>query len=207
MEHTDRSQIFDHLGLVAGMFDELGMGDVVDNATPHNPAMRDLTVGEAVKAMVLNGLGCANHARYLVPRFFENKPTSRLLAPRVPPTQLHDDARGRALETLYADGVTELDSLMAATAAKRLGVAATFAHLDTTRLHGDGRYHSAAEPDAEVMHLTRGSSRDHRPDLNHVLLELIVEQQAGMPVRMQPLRGHTRDGTTVGHVVKESMTP
>jgi hypothetical protein len=28
-----RSQVLDHLGLVAGMFDELGMGDVIDQAT------------------------------------------------------------------------------------------------------------------------------------------------------------------------------
>jgi transposase len=207
MEHTYRSQIFDHLGLVAGMFDERGMGDVVDNAPQHNPAMRDLTVGEAVKAMVLNGLGCAHHARYLVPRFFENNPTSCLIAPRVTPTPRHDAARGRALETLYADGVTELSSLIAATAATRLGLAATFAHLDTTSLHVDGRYNSAAEPDAEVMHITRGYSRDQRPDLNHVMLELSVEHQAGMPVLMQPLSGHTRDGKTFGHVVQAPMTP
>jgi transposase len=206
MEHTYRSQILDHLGLVAGMFDELGIGDVVDKATQQNPEMRDLTVGEAVKAMVLNGLGFANHALYLVPRFFENKPTSRLIAPRVTPTQLNDDALGRALDTLYAYGVTELYSLIAATAAKRLGLAATFAHLDTTSLHVDGRYNSAAEPDAEVIHITRGYSRDHRPDLNQVMLELIVEHQAGIPVLMQPLSGNTSDGKTFGHVVKEYMT-
>jgi len=51
------SQVLDHLGLVAGMFDELGIGDTLDQATQQNPEMRDLTVGEAVKAMVLNGLG------------------------------------------------------------------------------------------------------------------------------------------------------
>jgi Domain of unknown function (DUF4277) len=50
-----RSQVLDHLGLVAGRFDALGMGDVLDHATHQNPELRDLTVGEAVKAMVLNG--------------------------------------------------------------------------------------------------------------------------------------------------------
>jgi transposase len=72
------SLALDHLGLVAGMFDELGIGDVLDQATRQNPEMRDLTLGEAVKAMVLNGLGFINQALYLVPRFFQNKPTSRL---------------------------------------------------------------------------------------------------------------------------------
>jgi hypothetical protein len=74
------------------MFDALGLGDVLDQATQQNPAMRDLTVGEAVKAMGLNGLGLINQARSLVPRFFHNQPTSRLIAPRVAPAQLHDDA-------------------------------------------------------------------------------------------------------------------
>ena len=57
------------------MFDELGIGDVIDQATQQDPQMRDLTAGEAVKAMVLNGLGFANRALYLVPQFFQNKPT------------------------------------------------------------------------------------------------------------------------------------
>ena len=95
------SQVLDHLGLIAGMFDELSIGDVLDQATHQNPERRDLTVGEAVKAMVLNGLGFINQALYLVPRFFHNKPTSRLISPRVVPAPLHDAALGRALDTLY----------------------------------------------------------------------------------------------------------
>jgi transposase len=121
MEQTYRSQTLDHLGLVAGMFDERGMGEVIDQATQQHPEMRDLTVGEAVKAMVLNGLGCINQTLDLVPRFFQHKPTSRLMAPRVIPAQLNDDALGRALDTLDDDGVTALYRRIAATAAKRLG--------------------------------------------------------------------------------------
>jgi transposase len=62
--------------------------------------MRDLTVGEAVNAMVLKGLGCLHQALSLVPRFFQNQPTSRLISPRVTPKPLNDDALGRAFETL-----------------------------------------------------------------------------------------------------------
>src|SRR5215468_2772490 len=67
------SEVLDHLGLVAGMFDELGIGDVLDQATHQNPEMRAFTVGEAVKAMGLNGLGFINQALSLVPRFFQHK--------------------------------------------------------------------------------------------------------------------------------------
>jgi transposase len=81
------------------MFDALGIGDSLDRATHQNPAMRALTGGEAVKAMGLNGLGFVKHTLSLVPRFFQKKPTSRLMAPRVAPAQLNDDALGRAFDT------------------------------------------------------------------------------------------------------------
>jgi transposase len=198
---TYRSQVLDHLGLVAGMFDELGIGDVIDQATQQNPEMRDLTVGEAVKAMVLNGLGFINQALYLVPRFFQNKPTYRLISPRVTPEQLNDDALGRALDTLYGYGVTALYSLIAATAAKRLDLSPTSMHLDSTSFHVDGRYNSNEPFSEQVVHITKGYSRDHRPDLNQVMVALIVEHQAGIPVLMKPLSGNSSDPQEFGQVI------
>jgi transposase len=183
------------------MFDELGIGDVIDQATQQNPDMRDLTVGEAVKAMVLNGLGFINQARYLVPSFFQNKPTYRLISPRIVPEELNDDALGRALETLYAYGVTERYSRIAATAAERLGLTPRFAHLDRTSVHVDGRYNSDDASEDKVVHITRGYSRDHRPDLNHVMLELMVEHHAGIPILLKPLSGNSRDAQEFGEAV------
>jgi transposase len=59
---------------------------------------------------------------------------------------------------------------MAATAAERLGLAPRFGHLDRPSVHVDGRDHRDEEPEAKVGHITRGGSRDHRPDLNQVML-------------------------------------
>jgi transposase len=198
---TYRSQVLDHLGLVAGMFDELSLGDIIDHATQQHPEMRDLTVGEAVKAMVLNGLGCINQALYLVPRFFQHKPPYRLISPRVSPEQLNDDALGRALDTLDDYGVTELYRLIAATAAKRLGLSPTYMHLDSTSLHVDGRYNRDEPPAEQGVHITKGYSRAHRPDLNQVMGELIVEHQAGIPVLMTPLSGNRSDPQAFGQVI------
>jgi transposase len=205
MQQSYRSQILDHLGLVAGMFDELGIADVIDQATQQNPEKRMVTVGNAVKAMVLNGLGFVNQQLYLVPMFFHNKPTQRLIAPGIEAKHLNDDTLGRALDTLYDYDVTALYSLIATTAAHRLGLAPLFAHLDSTSFHVDGRYNSAEEPDAHVVHITRGYSRDHRPDLNQVMLDLIVEHQAGIPLLMHPLSGNTSDAIDFRHVITEHI--
>jgi transposase len=71
MPQTYHSQILDHLGLVAGMFEELGITEVIDKATKQDPEMRMVTAGHAVKAMVLNGLGFVNQQLSLVPHFFQ----------------------------------------------------------------------------------------------------------------------------------------
>jgi transposase len=205
MPQPYRSQILDHLGLVAGMFDELGIAEVIDRATQQHPEMRIVTVGNAVKAMVLNGLGFVSQQLYLVPLFFHHKPTHRLIAPGIEAKHLNDDTLGRALDTLYDYGVTALYSLIATTAAHRLGLTPIFAHLDSTSFHVDGRYNSAEEPDTHVIHITRGYSRDHRPDLNQVMLDLIVEHQAGIPLLMQPLSGNTSDALDFRHVVTEHI--
>jgi transposase len=202
-----RSPVLDHLGLVAGMFDALGLGDVIDRATPQHPDMRDLTVGEAVHAMVLKGLGCMNQARYRVPRLFQTNPTDRLMVPRRAPAQRPADALGRALETLYTSGVTALYRRMAATAAERLGLAPRLAHLDRTSFPVAGRDNSDEAPEAQVVQMTRGDSREHRPDFNPVMWELIVAHQAGLPLLMKPRSGHSRDAQDVGEAVRTHVHP
>jgi transposase len=125
----------------------------------------------------------------------------------VAPAQLHAAALGRALDTRYDDGVTERYRLIAATAATRLGLSPTSTPLDRTSFHVDGRDHRDEPPAEPVVHMTKGYRREHRPDLNHVMWELIVEHQAGMPALMKPLRGHSRAPQAVGHVMQAYIEP
>jgi transposase len=133
------------------------------------------------------------------------------MAPAIAAQHLNDDTPGRALDALYTYGVTELYRLMAATAAQRLGLTPTVVHLDRTSFHVDGRDTSGRGSNVQVIHITRGDSRDHRPDLNHVMLELMVEHHAGIPVLMQPLNGNSRDarefGKSSGHIFSRCTPP
>ncbi len=205
MTPTYRTEIIDHLGLVAGMCNELGIAETIDKATEQDPVMRIVTAGQAVQAMILNGLGFVNQQLYLIPHFFQNKPIPRLIAPAIYARNLNDDTLGRALDTLYDYGVTELYSLIAATAAQRLGLAPRMVHLDSTSFHVDGRYNRDDEPDESVIHITHGYSRDHRPDLNQVMLELIVDHQAGIPILMKPLGGNSNDTHEFGEVIQSHI--
>jgi transposase len=204
---TSCRQVLDPLGLVAGLFDARAMGDMIDHATQQNPAKRDLTVGEAVKAMVRHGLGCITQALYVVPRFFPHKPPDPLLSPRGAPAPLHDEALGRAWDTLDDSGVTARNRLIAATAAKRLDLRPTSRHLDRTSLHVAGRYTRDEPPAAPVVHSTTGDSRAHRPALTHVMVELIGEPHAGIPVLMKPRSGHSRAPHACGQGIQAHRNP
>jgi transposase len=170
---TYKSETLEHLGLVAGMFDELGIGELVDELVPQDLSQRKVSVGQALKAMVLNGLGFANRRLYLMPEFFRNKPTERLVGAGVSPEHLNDDALEKALDRLYDFGITELYRSIAKRSAEQLGLGGgvVVGHLDTTSFHLDGRYNSDDEDEDEfdegrgLIRVSRGYSREHRGDL------------------------------------------
>ena len=201
------SKTIEHLGLVAEMFDELGVGELIDELIPQDFEQRQVTLGQAVKAMVLNGLGFANRRLYLTPHFFANKPTEHLLGAGVTPEVLNDDTLGKALDKLYDYGVSELYSLIAARAVTRLRLKPRVGHQDITSFHVDGEYNSDEPPvpEEEVVHITRGYSRDGKPKLNQVALELIYEHQASLPVTMQALDGNQNDNKTMRNSVRSHI--
>ena len=184
----------DHLGLIAGMVDELGLPELIDTVIKQDHEQRQVSVGLCVKAMILNGLGFVNRALYLMPHFFKDKPVDRLLGTGIEAEHLNDDALGRALDAIYAYGPETLYGQLAAQSVKRLGLSCQIGHIDSTGFHVDGDYNSDQDDVPEgVIHITQGYSCDHRPDLNQVILQLISEHQAGIPLWMTALSGNSSD--------------
>jgi transposase len=202
------TQTLEHLGLVGAMVDELGIVSTLDTFIEQDSSQRNVSVGVAVKAMILNGLGFANRQLYLIPQFFENKPLDRLLGEGIESSHLNDKVLGRALDTLYEKGVTALFGIIAAEGLKRLGITSEYLHLDSTAFHVDGAYtQTVAQDTAEpsIIKITQGYSKDHRPDLNQVMLNMIVENTHGIPVAMRALSGNTSDKAGFEAMVKEHV--
>ncbi len=84
-------------------------------------------------------------------------------------------------------------SILSSHTVKQLELPCSGTHIDTTSFHVDGKYDSTAGEEEGVIQVTKGYSRDHRPDLNQVGLQLIVENQAGIPLVMQALSGNSSD--------------
>jgi transposase len=202
------SKELDHLGLVAGMYEELEIGKRIDEHIAQDFEQRKVSVGQAVKAMVLNGLGFVRQSLYLTPQFFETRPTERLIGEGIEPKHLHDDTLGGALDSLYEYGVTELFRDVSAHAIGRLGPTSRFAHLDATSFSFHGEYDSdGPEEESEdgAIRVQQGYSRDRRPDLNQVVLDLMVEHQAGLPMLMEPLSGNASDQSSFPDLIDRHL--
>lgn len=66
---------------------------------------------------------------------------------------------------------------------------------ESTTENGSTHQEENEADSSKIIHITKGYSRDHRPDLNQTILQLIVENQAGIPLLMKPMDGNSDDKT------------
>ena len=203
--NTDyRSKKLGHLGLVAGMFDELGIASVINNNLSLAEANRNLSAGDSVKAFVLIGLGFVQRALYITPQYLTTISADRLFGKNISVNYFTDDVMGRTLDRIYEYGTTALFSKISKVACEKLSLKPRYAHLDSTSFHVDGVYNSNSElPDEAVIKITKGYSRDHRPELNQAILNLIVENKAGIPILMEAVNGNSSDKTDFPRIVNK----
>ena len=207
MKTQIESKVIDHLGLVSGMYDELRIGEQIDALLPQNLNCREVSIGTLCKALVLNGLGFVERRLYMVSDFFSSKPIDVLLGEGIKSNQLNDSVLDRALDDIYEYGTTKLFSNLVPSIHQALNLSTRFAHMDSTDFHVDGMYNSSGNPDADenVIRLVKGYSRDHRPDLNQVVLNLIADNQAGIPLHMEVLSGNISDKSSFRRTIKEHI--
>jgi len=191
----------DHLGLVAGMCQELGVAEFFDQAHPNQSEHRKISCGQLVVSMILNGLGFVGRTLHMYPEYFAERPVERLIGKGIKAEYVNDDALGRCFDQLYGTGVSELYQGLSERVVTHLGLPCEGINLDSTSMHVDGQYtDDGAETNA--IKITRGYSRDHRPELNQVVLNLITENQAGIPVYMQAASGNINDAEGFKKIVK-----
>jgi len=177
---------------------------MIDSVIPkHNE--HHVSHGEALVAMILNGLGFHSRTLHMFPDFFADKPIERLIGPGVQAHHLNDDTLGRCLDALFEADVSSLYQSVSERVVAVLGLNSTAVHLDITSFHVDGEYALEEDDDTRRIQLVKGYSRDHRPELNQVILELICENQAGLPVYMQALGGNSNDQKAFAEVVRHHI--
>lgn len=189
----------DHLGIVTGISREIGLVETIDEKVGQTG--RKVSCGEAVLAMVQNALGFSSRALYLMPDYLKNKPVDLLIRPYLTADDFNDDTLGRCLDDLYACGVTEVFASVASKALSEYGIEHKFVHLDSSSFHLHGQY-DVDVPDEEMVSITHGYSRDHRPDLKQVVAQIITSHKSNLPVWLEVLSGNSSDKESFSESVK-----
>ena len=129
----------DHLGIVAGIIDEMGIVEQI-NTKIGRSSREKVSAGVMVKAMILNGLGFVSAPLYMFSKFFEGKATEHLLGKGITAEQINDDRIGNLLDDLHEAGLTETFLEISMSAVEKYEVKVEAGHVDSTSFHVDGEY-------------------------------------------------------------------
>jgi transposase len=161
----------DHLGIVAGVIKDLKIIELIDDKLGTYEG-ESLSAGETVAGMIINGLGFSNKPMSLTPLFFEHIPLELLFREGVKADDFNRFKLGRVLDRCHGYGTELLFSKIALKVCQQEKVDTRFNSTDTTSFVLTGDYLGKADEDTVKIKL--GYSKDHRPDLKQVMLEMMV---------------------------------
>jgi transposase len=207
----------DHLGIIAGIIDEIGIVKIIDQEIGTH-AQEKVSAGLVVKAMIINCMGFITAPLYLFSQFFIGKATEHLIGVGVKAEYLNDSRLGRVLDQLYEYGVSLLFLKIACAMAKCFGIKISNAHIDGTSLSVHGKYLKSVEGEQSsaedilsleeelepvAININHGYSRDHRPDLKQFTLSLLTTGEEGIPLFMQVGDGNELDQNAFPKMIQE----
>lgn len=198
----------DHLGIVAGVIDEMELVEEVNKKVGLR-AKEAVSPGQVMKAMILNGLGFLSAPLYLFENFFVGKATEHLIGEGVTAEQLNDDRIGRALDKYYEAGTTNLFTAIALKAAQKFQVEKESVHLDSSSISVEGEYKSKEEENQEIeeemkaIKIVHGYSRDKRPDLKQFIIDMVVSGDGDVPLYLKIDDGNADDKSVFVERLKE----
>jgi transposase len=180
----------DHLGIIAGVIKDLKIVEFINDrlGTYHGES---LSAGETVAGMIINGLGFSNRPMSLTPQFFKQCPLWLLFHEGVKADDFNRFKLGRILDRCHGYGTELLFSEISQHVCRQEKVDTRFNHLDTTSFTLFGNY--SGKIDDDTVKIALGYSKDHRPDLKQIMLEMMVSQDGGIPLLAKCLNGNASD--------------
>jgi transposase len=215
-------QNIDHLGIVAGIIDSIGIVEIINELIGVEKDEK-VNAGQVVKAMIINGLGFVSQPLYMFPEYFETIACEHLIGTGVKPEYLNDDKLGRVMDKLFIKGLDTIFFIIAVKAAQKFGVSLSTSHLDSSSIHVHGQYNTSlpevifenqkignnqeleeiAVKSPKEITITYGYSRDHRPDLKQFIIEMICSGDGDIPIFLKLASGNQADSSCFGQIAAE----
>jgi len=176
------------LPLLSAICDRIGLANRIDDHIDDDQKSRIVSTGTAIKALVMN-IVANRKALYKLSEFYSQADTEKLFGQGIHPCNLTDDVMARALDDLYGIGAKKAMTETAMAIINEYDIPVTSVHSDTTSKSVYGAYENSSEED-DTIHITKGHSKDHRPDLNQIVFGLGTTKDRIIVI------GDVRDGNT-----------
>lgn len=176
--------------LIAALFDELKIGQIIDEMVHWDQTQCRMSPGTRVKALIINIFG-RKRPLYRIDETYEHMDIENLFGRDITLEDLTDYNLARALDKLAERGLHEIYSTICLRAICHEQISLTYLHNDTTSIsvHGDYDYEEATNPD---FFITYGHSKAKRPDLKQFLYGLSVTEDK-VPVVAEVISGNVND--------------
>lgn len=178
-----------HLPVAAAFCRRLGLVQLVNEMVPSKMVV---SPGVMVQAMVLDTLS-GRSPLYRIKSFMEEQDVELLVGEDIPANTFSDINIGRSLDTIFKAGPSKIVTELGVRATSIFMLDTTAPSYDTTSTNVWGDYH-ACETDQPPPGscITRGYSKDHRPDLKQFMTELLCVD-GGVPIFGRNLDGNSSD--------------
>ena len=184
-------QDVDHLGLIAGIVDAIGIEEIINECLGEHP-QELVSAGVVVKALILKCFGFLSGPLYLFSQFFEGKAIEHLLGEGIKAEYLNDSRIGRVLDQLYAYGLSGLFARIALKAAQIFGVDCRRPHIDGSSFSVQGAY-ADKESTASTANIEESNPQPSGQDALEQEASVEAKQDEDTPVPIVITHGYSRD--------------
>lgn len=189
------------------VLESIGFREIVNSTVEWDAQQCNVTPGDAAKSMILAmAMNAERPALENMNACFEHEPLNLYFTSVGDHLDLSPDMYARTLTRIHESGDEKLFSTVSAALRARFGIKTRALHSDTSSVSVEGAYDcydddgntivsvsdGVAVLDDTAVYITRGYSKDKRPDLKQFMLGDAVDDN-GIPWVSQVLDGNTAD--------------
>jgi transposase len=186
------------LPIITAVLDRLGLPALLAGALPAADARIKLAPAVAIRLVVTN-LVLGREPLYGLGEWAARYDPALLGLSVAEVGVLNDDRVGRALESLFDADRASLLTAVVLRAVSEFNIDTSQLHNDSTSVSVHGVYRDAvgtARGGKPTLAITRGHSKDHRPDLKQLVWILTVAADGAVPIAHRLADGNTVDDPT-----------
>lgn len=172
------AEVLDHVGIASDIIDQLNVVKIIDAIIPKKASHFKVTHGQAIKAIILSGLGFHDRRLYSVDRYFKYRPIDRIFGKNLEWKDFSDDVLASTLDKIQEYGVNNFFfDIVGKIILKNKYLFNFVGNIDTTSLSMMGKFKKKVIG-CRPLH---GHSKDKRPDLLQMVLSMGITGPAKIP--------------------------